>query len=65
MIYRTVVGTLLVLAPLFLGTALAEDPALETRAQKKAPTAFAAEKPQPVLHWGEGDGKSYFVPAVA
>lgn len=61
---RTVVGTLLALALLIPGAASAEDPALETRAQMKSPTAFAAEKPEPVLHWGKGDGKSYFVPAV-
>src|SRR5258708_6423499 len=43
---------------------LAEDPKLDTPAQQEAPTAFAAEKPKPVLHWGEGDGKSYAIPAL-
>lgn len=43
---------------------LLEDPKLDTKAQKIAPTAFAADKPKPVLHWGEGDGKSYFVPVL-
>jgi hypothetical protein len=41
----------------------AEDPKLDTKAQQKAPTAFAAEEPKHVLHWGVDDGKSYFVPA--
>ncbi len=41
----------------------AEDPALDTKAQQTAPTAFADEKPKPVLQWGEGKGKSYLVPA--
>lgn len=39
-----------------------DDPKLETRAQQRAPTAFADEKPKPVLNWGKGDGKSYYVP---
>jgi len=43
---------------------LAEDPKLETQAQQAAPTAFADEKPKPVLHWGVGDGKSYLIPAI-
>jgi hypothetical protein len=30
----------------------AEDPALDSREQKVAPTAFASGKPEPVLHWG-------------
>lgn len=42
----------------------ADDPKLETPAQQEAPTAFAAEKPKPVLHWGSGDGKSYLIPAL-
>ncbi len=42
----------------------ADDPKLDTPAQKEAPTAFAAEKPKPVLNWGVGDGKSYWVPAA-
>src|ERR1700733_9728552 len=43
--------------------ARADDPKLETPQQKEAPTAFAADKPAPVLNWGVGDGKSYLVPA--
>lgn len=39
-----------------------DDPKLDSKAQKEAPTAFAANEPKPVLNWGEGDGKSYFVP---
>jgi hypothetical protein len=42
----------------------ADDPKLDSKEQKVAPTAFAADKPQPVLHWGEDDGKSYLIPAV-
>lgn len=42
----------------------AEDPVLDTPAQQAAPTAFAAEKPKPVLYWGQGEGKSYLVPAL-
>jgi hypothetical protein len=40
-----------------------DDPKLETREQKQAPTAFAGDEPQPVLNWGQGRGKSYWVPA--
>jgi hypothetical protein len=40
-----------------------DDPKLDTKAQQVAPTAFADEKPRPVLNWGQGDGKSYWVPA--
>jgi hypothetical protein len=43
---------------------LAADPALETAAQKAAPTAFASDTPRPVLAWGAGNGKSYLVPAL-
>ncbi len=39
-----------------------EDPKLDSKAQQVAPTAFADEKPKPVLNWGAGDGKSYLVP---
>ncbi len=39
-----------------------ENPKLDSKAQKVAPTAFADDKPKPVLNWGEGDGKSYLVP---
>ena len=38
-------------------SALGEDPKLDTPAQAEAPTAFAAEKPAPVLDWGVGEGK--------
>lgn len=41
-----------------------EDPALETRAQKKSPTAFAGKKPQPVSSWGDENSRSYFIPVV-
>jgi hypothetical protein len=41
-----------------------DDPALDTRAQQKAPTAFADDKPQPVLQWGVGRGRSYWIPAA-
>ncbi|WP_169513284.1 DUF3943 domain-containing protein [Geopsychrobacter electrodiphilus] len=61
---RTFINALLVLALLIPASAFAEDPKLDTKSQKVAPTAFADEKPRPVLHWGEGDGKSYFVPAL-
>ena len=44
--------------------AFAEDPKLDTKAQQIAPTAFADEKPKPVLTWGEGDGKNYLLPAL-
>jgi hypothetical protein len=44
-------------------SALADDPKLDTASQTQAPTAFAAEKPTPVLDWGVGEGKSYLVPA--
>lgn len=44
--------------------ALAQDaPKLDTPAQQAAPTAFAAREPAPVLHWGEGNGRSFSVPA--
>ncbi len=55
---------LLAIALLPAGVARADDPKLDTKAQKAAPTAFADEKPKPQLHWGEGDGKSYLVPAL-
>jgi hypothetical protein len=61
---RTLINTLLVLALMTSGTASAEDPELDTKEQKAAPTAFAAEEPEPVLHWGEGDGKSHLIPAL-
>lgn len=43
-------------------SALADDPKSEP-APTAAPTAFAAEKPSPVLDWGVGEGKSFLVPA--
>jgi len=43
---------------------LADDPQLDTATQKESPTAFAKNKPVPVLNWGVGEGKSYLVPAV-
>jgi hypothetical protein len=46
-----------------IGTAQ-EDPKLDSKTQQRAPTAFADEKPKPVLNWGVGDGKDYLVPAV-
>jgi hypothetical protein len=60
---------LLIPAAAYAGTGIiplvpAEDPKLNTKAQKIAPTAFAADNPQPVLHWGEGEGKSYLIPAL-
>lgn len=42
----------------------AEDPKLDTPAQQAAPTAFADEKPRPVLNWGLGEGRSYWVPVL-
>ena len=57
-------AVLLALALLTPETSSAEDPKLDTKEQKVAPTAFADEKPKPVLHWGKGDGKSYLVPAL-
>ncbi len=57
------VNTVLALALLAPCSGRAEDPKLDTKAQQAAPTAFAAEEPKHVLHWGVGDGKSLFVPA--
>lgn len=54
-----------VLAVVGPGIALAEeDPALDSKVQQRAPTAFADDKPRPVLNWGVGDGKSYLIPAA-
>ncbi len=61
---RLLSNTLIVLVLMTPGAALAEDPKLDTKSQQIAPTAFADEKPKLVLSWGEGDGKSYFVPAL-
>lgn len=41
-----------------------EDPELNNKAQQRAPTAFADDKPKAVLQWGSGRGVSYLVPAV-
>ena len=55
----------LALGLLASGTGQADDdPALATKSQADAPTAFAAEKPKPVLNWGAGTGRSFLVPAV-
>jgi len=55
----------LALAVMVPGAAAAdEDPKLDTKAQQKAPTAFADDKPRPVLKWGVGEGRSYWVPAA-
>ncbi len=40
------------------------DPPLDSPAQQQAPTAFADNQPVPVLNWGEGRGKSWWVPAA-
>jgi hypothetical protein len=53
----------LTLAVLAARVGLADDPKLDTPAQKQAPTAFASERPMPVLEWGVGEGKSFLVPA--
>ena len=45
-------------------TGFAADPVLDSKAQQDAPTAFAAKEPEPVLHWGTGDGRSFAVPAA-
>ncbi len=61
---RTLFNALLLLALLIPVSGFAEDPKLDSTSQKIAPTAFADENPKPVLHYGEGDGKSYLVPAL-
>jgi hypothetical protein len=58
------INALLLLVLLIPASGFAEDPKLDSKAQKIAPTAFADEKPKPVLHWGAGEGKSYLVPAL-
>jgi hypothetical protein len=58
----SVMVALMLVAP-GLGAA-AEDPKLDSKTQQRAPTAFADDKPKPVLNWGEGEGKSYFAPIV-
>lgn len=56
-------ATCLILAVLVAGVGSADEPKLNTPAQKEAPTAFASKEPTPVLEWGAGDGKSFLVPA--
>jgi hypothetical protein len=76
LIRRTLVNSVLVLALMIPGAGFADtpklpdvlklppdNPKLDSKAQKEAPTAFAAKEPEPILHWGTGDGKSYLVPA--
>ena len=55
-----------VAAPAAFGLTDVADPciALNTRAQQKAPNAFAEGSPKPVLNWGQGAGKSYALTAV-
>lgn len=60
----TLFGAVVALTLSASGPAFSEDdPKLDSKAQQTAPTAFAADKPKPVLNWGEGDGKNYLVPA--
>lgn len=56
-------GMLVVVGLTAAGRATAEDPGLDTAAQRAAPTAFAASEPHPVLHWGAGAGRDYWIPA--
>lgn len=42
----------------------ADDPALTTTTQQKAPNAFAEGTPKPVLNWGDGKGKSYSLTVI-
>ncbi|MDO9079343.1 MAG: DUF3943 domain-containing protein, partial [Desulfuromonadales bacterium] len=51
---HTLLSVLVILALLAPKVVFAEDPKLDSKAQQIAPTAFAADKPTPVLHWGEG-----------
>ena len=59
-------GTLCALLGLVttLGVAAQEDPKLGSDSQQRAPTAFADDKPRPVLDWGAGARRSYWVPAL-
>ncbi len=62
--HGTLVNTILALVLMAPCAVFAEeDPKLDSKAQQKAPTAFADEKPKPVPGWGVGEGKSYLVPA--
>lgn len=55
-----------VLVAMVSGPASAQDdPKLETKAQQKAPTAFADDKPRPVLQWGVAPGRSYWIPLAS
>ena len=64
-IFRAAPTVFLALAWLVSGTSVAEeDPKLDSKAQQKSPTAFADDKPRPVLDWGVGEGQSYWVPAA-
>ncbi|GAC1619794.1 MAG: hypothetical protein NVS9B10_00880 [Nevskia sp.] len=60
---RQAAALVLALGLLASPAGFADDPKLNTPAQKEAPTAFAAPEPTPVLNWGVGDGKSYWIPA--
>lgn len=62
--FHALLPALLILALLAPNLVFAEDAKLDSKAQQIAPTAFAGDKPTPVLHWGEGDNKSYLVPAL-
>lgn len=55
---------LAVLMVVVAGSVAGEDPRLDTKAQQRAPTAFADDQPKPVLNWGAGDGRSYLVPVA-
>jgi hypothetical protein len=62
---QALLRAVLALAVMVTGAAMAdEDPKLDTKAQQKAPTAFADEKPKPLLHWGQGRGRSYWIPVA-
>ena len=64
--FRLCLAKFIIPASMILASRIAfasDDPKLDSQSQTQAPTAFAAEKPKPVLDWGVGDGKSYVVPA--
>src|SRR6185437_236579 len=59
---RLVIG---LIALLVSAAAFAQDQSkTDPDAQARAPTAFAASEPRPVAGWGEGDGRSFLVPAL-
>lgn len=61
----TLINAVLALVLMTPGAGVAaENPKLDSKAQQIAPTAFADEKPQPVLNWGVGAGKDYLIPAA-